>query len=178
MADDLHAVSAVALGAGGASPAAAVVTLANVGGSGPLDVFVTALGLTHSGAVRLADRLEAAGLAVRERRDDDRRAKVLRLTPAGRRVVRRLRADRRRVLEAWLAPLTASEQETLAALAARLLDGRTRGRETALRTCRLCDADACGHPDHCPVTLAADRAEQGRAASRPGPPGRPGRAAG
>ncbi len=160
VADDLHAAAARALGGAGPSLAGAVLTLANVGGSASLDALTVALGVTHSGAVRLADRLEADGLATRERRDDDRRAKLLRLTPAGRRAARRLRADREAALETWLAPLSAAEQETLAELAARLLDGRTEGRHTALRTCRLCDADACGHPDRCPVTQAADRAER------------------
>jgi DNA-binding MarR family transcriptional regulator len=159
VADDLQAVAADALGGAGGSLASALVTLENVGGAGPLDVFVTALGLTHSGAVRLADRLEAEGLATRERRDDDRRAKTLRLTPAGRRAVQRLRADRERVLAQWLEALTPAEQDTLAELAGRLLAGRTEGRRSALRTCRLCDADACGHPDRCPVTLAANAAE-------------------
>ncbi len=159
VADDLHAAAAGALGGAGPSLAGAVVTLANFGGAASLEALTVALGVTHSGAVRLADRLEADDLAARERRDDDRRAKVLRLTPAGRRAARRLRADREAVLEAWLAPLTPDEQDTLADLASRLLAGRTEGRRSALRTCRLCDADACGHPEDCPVTLAADRAE-------------------
>jgi DNA-binding MarR family transcriptional regulator len=160
VADDLRAATSGALGGAGPSLAAGVVTLANLGGAATLDGLMTALGLTHSGAVRLADRLEAEDLATRERRDDDRRAKTLRLTPAGRRAVRRLRADRETAMAAWLEPLTAAEQETLADLTARLLGGRTEGRHTALRTCRLCDADACGHPDRCPVTQAADRAER------------------
>jgi len=165
VSDDLQAATAGALGGGGPSLAAGVVTLANLGGAATLPGLMAALGLTHSGAVRLADRLEAENLAARERRDDDRRAKTLRLTPAGRRAVRRLRADREKAMAAWLAPLTPAEQDTLADLASRLLAGRTEGRHTALRTCRLCDADACGHPDRCPVTQAADRAGRKAAGS-------------
>ncbi len=159
VADDLQAAAAQALGGAGPSLAGGVLTLVNLGGAASLDALTVALGITHSGAVRLADRLEADGLATRAPRGDDRRAKELRLTSAGRRAARRLHAERAAALASWLEPLTAAERETLAALASKLLAGRTRGRRTALRTCRLCDADACGHPEDCPVTLAADRAE-------------------
>jgi len=54
-----------------------------------------------------------------------------------------------------LAPLSPSERERLGDLLGRVVAGLTHGVEDARRVCRLCDADACGHPDRCPVTLAA-----------------------
>jgi hypothetical protein len=63
-------------------------------------------------------------------------------------------------MAAWLEPLTAAEQETLADLAARLLGGRHGGpahrpaHVPAVRRGRL------RAPDRCPVTQAADRAER------------------
>lgn len=44
--------------------------------------------LTRSGATRLADRLESAGLVVREPAGDDRRGTLLALTGAGRKALR------------------------------------------------------------------------------------------
>jgi hypothetical protein len=35
-----------------------------------------------------------------------------------------------------------------------LVGGLAGDRLTARRVCRLCDADACGHPQRCPITQA------------------------
>ena len=64
-----------------------------------------------------------------------------------------------------LAPLDAEQRAALSRLAEHLLAGVTTGRASARRVCRLCDADACGHPERCPVTRAADRAEAGTRAA-------------
>lgn len=76
-----------------------------------------------SGATRLADRLEAAGLIVRETPKDNRRVVEVRLTDHGKGLLRR--ADRvfKDVLqETFASHLTDAELTTLRALMRRLLE--------------------------------------------------------
>jgi DNA-binding MarR family transcriptional regulator len=148
---------------GGAAPAA-VVALATFLDGSSLDVMRRPLGLSHSAAVRLADRLAADGL-VRREPGADARSVSIRLTEEGSRLAARIRAERERALEEVLAPLSSSERTELTRLHERLLGGITGGRADAGHICRLCDAHACGHEQgRCPVTIAADRAEQVAAA--------------
>jgi DNA-binding MarR family transcriptional regulator len=112
------------------------------------------LGLTHSGAVRLVDRLTDAGLAER-RRGSDGRSVAVALTPAGRRAAAAVRVARERALAEALSALSGDERRALSALHEKLLAGLTSDRASARRLCRLCDADACGHErGTCPVTQA------------------------
>jgi hypothetical protein len=86
------------------------------------------------------------------------------LTPAGRRVARRVAVERARVIEDALAALTAGEREQLAGLSARILARFAHTRRDARQICRLCDVHACGHHEgRCPVTNAVNAA-QGTAA--------------
>jgi MarR family transcriptional repressor of emrRAB len=143
---------------GGAAPAALVALATFLDGSS-LDVMRRPLGLSHSAAVRLADRLGRAGLVRREPGADGRSVSI-RLTPKGAALVTEIRAAREAALEEVLTPLSAGERAELTALNEKLLAGITGGRADAGHICRLCDADACGHElGRCPVTLAADRAE-------------------
>jgi DNA-binding MarR family transcriptional regulator len=144
----------------GASAPAALVALDGYLTGQPIDALRRVLGLTHSGTVRLVDRLVAAGLVERRVRKTDGRAVPLGLTPAGRRVARRVLQSREAELEEILSVLTAEERETLSVLHDRLLGGMIGSREDARRTCRMCDPVGCGHPEgRCPVTQAADAAE-------------------
>ncbi|MGH7641684.1 MAG: MarR family winged helix-turn-helix transcriptional regulator [Candidatus Dormibacteria bacterium] len=65
-------------------------------------------------------RLERAGLLSREPDPTDGRAALVRISPAGQRLRKRLHLARRRILEEVLQDLPVSEQEQLAAAAARL----------------------------------------------------------
>ena len=136
------------------SAPAALVALEGYLGGEPIDALRRVLGLTHSGAVRLVDRLAAAGLAVRSEGADQRTVAVT-LTPAGSRAAGRIRAARETALEDVLGALTRAERETLTALHEKLLAGLTTDRRSARRLCRLCDPEACGHHrGTCPVTEA------------------------
>lgn len=78
---------------------------------------------TSGGVTRLADRLEREGLIERVRCPEDLRGFVARITPAGRRALRR--ANRRHledVRELFLDHLSAEELESLAAVWRRLRD--------------------------------------------------------
>jgi DNA-binding MarR family transcriptional regulator len=159
LGDDEHALADDALPGGGTGLATALVTIDNFAPGAGLPVLATTLGLSHSGTVRLVDRLVERDLAERIPDEDDARAVRVRLTPTGTAAVTRLRDARQATLERWVAPLDAAERATLSALVDRMLVARTGGRADALRTCRLCDPDVCGHPETCPVTQGADRAE-------------------
>ena len=153
--------SAVASPLGPSAPAALTALDTFLGGE-PIDALRETLGLTHSGAVRLVDRLAEAGLAER-RRGSDARSVAVALTPAGRAAALDVRRAREAALEDALAALSADERTTLSALHERLLAGLTGDRGSARRMCRLCDVHACGHDrGTCPVTEA--RAAASRAA--------------
>ena len=132
----------------GASVPAALAALHGLTGGQSIDALRRVVGLTHSGAVRLVDRLAAAGL-VERRVGADGRAVALQLTPEGRRAARRVLARREAALEGVLAPLTAQERTTLATLHERLLATLTAGQQERRRVCRLCDVEACGRD--CPT---------------------------
>lgn len=143
------AVLAVAPGA--ATVPAAVVVLGTWGAGSSVDELARALGVTHSRAVRVADRLEAGGLVRRKRSTADAREVLLHPTPSGRRLAARIHARREAALETWLAPLDPGERAELGRLADKLLEARAPAL-LSTHACRLCDADACGHPEGCPVT--------------------------
>jgi MarR family transcriptional repressor of emrRAB len=139
----------------GPSAPAALAALEGYLGGEPIDALARVLGLTHSGAVRLVDRLADAGLVERHRGGDGRAVAVV-LTPAGRRAAGEIRAARERALAEVLAVLGAEERRVLTGLHEKLLAGLTTGRDSARRICRLCDPGACGHEQGtCPVTTAA-----------------------
>jgi MarR family transcriptional regulator, negative regulator of the multidrug operon emrRAB len=157
VAERLEAATQEAAAHGGSVPAA-LNALESYLDRSSIDTIRRPLGLTHSAAVRLVDRLVAAGLVKREP-GKDARSLAVSLTVAGRRAAREVRAGRERALTGLLAPLTADECEQLSRLHEKLLAGITASRADARHICRLCDADACGHDEgRCPVTLAADRA--------------------
>jgi MarR family transcriptional regulator, negative regulator of the multidrug operon emrRAB len=163
VSDRVRAAAEQAAGQGGSAPAA-LVSLATYLEGGPIDSLRGPLGLTHSAAVRVVDRLVAAGLV--QRRDGaDRRSVAVALTPAGREAAERATRARAEAVEAALAALDPAERAELARLHEKLLATLTDGRASAGRICRLCDADACGHYEgRCPVTRAADAAEAARQA--------------
>ena len=129
----------------GASGPAALVALDGSAGGGSIDALRRLLGITHSGTVRLVDRLAAAGL-VERRMGADNRAVAIHLTPQGRRTARRVLAAREAALEQVLAPLSRTQRAQLAPLLAAMVDGLDDGR-----ICRMCDVGRC---QNCPNTNA------------------------
>jgi DNA-binding MarR family transcriptional regulator len=82
----------------------------------------TALGIDRSTMVSLIDQLEGTGLAMRQPSATDRRAREIRITPKGRRLLQRARALISQVEDEVLAGLTARERRELLALLRRALD--------------------------------------------------------
>lgn len=118
----------------------------------PVDALARVLGLTGSGAVRVVDRLAAVGL-VERRGGVDGRTRALHLTRAGKRALRRLRERREGALLEALSVLSAEEQEQLAPLLEKLLQGLAHDRVGARAICRLCDVGACRAGARCPLDL-------------------------
>jgi len=153
--DDLAAAAEAAAAHGAAFPAALVTLQWQPGLT--IEALRQVLGLSHSGTVRLLDRLEAEG-AVERRPGEDGRSVAVHLTPVGRRQVRAVLGARARRLGAALERLSAGERAQFTRLVEKLLGGLTAGRAHADRICRLCDEGAC--PDAtCPVECAARTAD-------------------
>lgn len=120
-----------------------------------VDLLARVLGLSSSGAVRLVDRLEEAGLARRATAEDGR-VTSLALTPAGRRRAEAVTRARAELMEEALGALTPAERVQFGVLAGKLLAGLIRPPGATRWTCRVCDVVACGRPQgHCPVYEAA-----------------------
>ena len=156
--DRVHAAVEDATGLG-PTQAAALVSLESFAEGEPLESLRAALDLSQPGAVRAIDRLADAGLVSRRRGRQDARQTLVHLTTKGRRMAARVRAARGGALIAEVQRLSDAERAAVTEALERLLGAATDGRATARRICRLCDGDACGHPDRCPVTLAADAFE-------------------
>jgi len=160
--------SAVAAAAGqNVSAAAALSALHHFLDRPTLDQLRDVLGLTHSGAVRLVDRLAEAGLVAREP-GDDKRSRSVALTAAGGAVAERVAAARTAVLDDLLVDLSPTERDTLGGLLDRLMAGVVRGKDGGAWICRLCDLGACERSEgRCP---AANAAAEKYGPVRPGPP--------
>lgn len=136
---------------GGSSVATAVVTLHGTRAGTPIGGLARVTRLSHSGTVRLVDRLAAAGL-VERRQGADQRSVALYLTPAGRRAARRVLAGRATAMHSLLTVLTDDQQAVLARIAGDLLSRLGSAPEAEGQICRLCDLEACGRSrGRCPV---------------------------
>ena len=148
------AMTSSASGPGGR--AATLAALAAFASGSPIDRLAGALGLSHSRVVRLVDELEADGHVTRARGTADRRTVHVTLTASGRALAREIAGARLAVLDAEVTALDAADRAALDRICAAVLSRRIVSLRAAERTCRLCEPHACGHPDGCPVTHAAD----------------------
>jgi DNA-binding MarR family transcriptional regulator len=151
LADRVRSTTELAAGHSAAAPAA-LVALHQFLDRPSIDELRDVVGLTHSGAVRLVERLVDSGLVRREPGRDGRSAAIT-LTSKGARVATRIAAARRSAVNPVLDALTDDERAALTAAAEKLLAAVTTDR-LAMRArgepasggwlCRLCDFDACG----------------------------------
>jgi DNA-binding MarR family transcriptional regulator len=147
---------AVAEASGGSETAAASLSALHHFLDDPtIELLARVVGLSHSGAVRLVDRLERDRL-VRRQPGPDRRSTVVSLTAAGRRAAGRLGSARAGVLDTALEALSPDEREVFDNLIGRVLVSLMREPGTAGWMCRLCDTDGCGRVRaECPVANEA-----------------------
>jgi DNA-binding MarR family transcriptional regulator len=107
------------------------------------------LGLSHSGTVRLVDRLEQQGWVAREA-CTDKRAVVLVLTAAGEHVAARLQNGRHGSLARALSGIDAFDRQILERLVSKMLVNLVSDKAAADHTCRYCDGAACAR-EGCPL---------------------------
>ena len=157
LSDCIRDATEAATGMAGGLPAA-LVSLAEWADGRSIDVLAEAMRVSHSRAVRVVDRLEAAGLARRESDPSDGRRALVWLEPAGRELAEDALDARARVLLRAVGELDADDVDDLERLLGAVLDATTADGCAAAATCRLCDAHACGHYEGaCPVSRAAER---------------------
>jgi len=114
-----------------------------------IDVLSKTLKLSHSGTVRLVDRLAEDGL-VERKRGTDGRSVVLTLTRSGKKAFEQLRAKRREAASEIIDVLSANERAQLTHLAEKLLQSLTTDRASGDFICRFCEIESCPE-DRCPV---------------------------
>jgi DNA-binding MarR family transcriptional regulator len=157
LSDDIREATEMATGMAGGPPAA-LVSLHEWADGRSVEVLAEAMRVSHSRAVRVVDRLEAAGLARRESDPSDGRRVRVWLEPAGRELAELALAARARVLLLAVAKLDAADMRDLERLVGAVLDTAIVDVRAAMAVCRLCDAHACGHYEGaCPVSQAAGR---------------------
>ncbi len=155
IARDLEAAMAASASRPGGR-AAAVTALAAFASGRPIEELAWSLGLSHSRAVRLVDQLEADGYVSRSRGTADRRTVHVTLTGSGWELARAIGDARLAVLAEEVAALDPDDRAALDRICATLLARRIDSVRAAMRTCRMCEPHACGHPGSCPVTQAAN----------------------
>ena len=129
----------------GETPAALVVIGYDLGPSN--DLLRRVLGLSHSGTVRLVDRLVDDGLV--ERRDgSDGRSVALYVTKRGRGLREKILAGRLAAIRPLLAGLSDAEQKTLTSLLHKMLASLETTDMERRTLCRLCDNRVCSD---CPI---------------------------
>ena len=105
--------------------------------------------LTHSGAVRVVDRLSERGL-VERLPASDRRAVSVRCTAAGRALAERSLAARRDALQGLARTLSETEFGALETALEKMLARLPSNRADAWRICRFCEHATC-RGEQCPV---------------------------
>lgn len=141
--------------AGSSSALATVSAIAEFLDAPTVDQVRRVMGLTPSGAVRLIDRLESAGLVVRGPGADGR-TRAITLTGRGAAAAAALARARRQVLTGMLDGLTPDELDILSELLGRLMGNAVRAKSGGAWICRLCDLTACERAaGRCPAATAA-----------------------
>lgn len=140
----------------GETPAALVTIGHNEGRT--VDFLSKALELSHSGTVRLVEKLEQSGL-VRKKAGTDKRTVTLYVTEQGRRKMQNIVRTRRHCLDELLGVLSGKEQKQFTSMLERMLQFMTHDDDSAEAICKLCEVDVCPQ-DRCPVTLAGLRHEK------------------
>jgi DNA-binding MarR family transcriptional regulator len=164
LTDRLHELGTQLAGVEDFTAATALVALLDFSPRGSLRQLSEILAMTHSGAVRLVDRLEAAGLVRREAGRDERSRAVV-LTRKGRTAAQAMRAHRGSVTAGLLEGLSNRQRTQLTSVCELLVANLTRQRLTQRANssipaggalCRWCDFGACGRPaGNCPAALVA-----------------------
>jgi DNA-binding MarR family transcriptional regulator len=108
-----------------------------------LDELAAILDMSHSGTVRVADRLVKRGLILRAAHPSDARAVGLSVTERGQAIADTVQRQRLRVLERLVTTLPKRAQTRLASTIEELLRILADEPAAADRICRLCEERIC-----------------------------------
>jgi len=142
------------------SAATALSALDQFLGTPNVDALGRVLGVTHSGAVRVVDRLESAGLVSRGPGRDGRNRSIA-LTTAGHAAAARIAEARLDVLRDAAKSIPADDLDNFKRLLDAALERVVRAKFAAGAagtrwTCRLCDLTACDRAaGNCPAANTA-----------------------
>jgi MarR family transcriptional repressor of emrRAB len=144
--------------------AAALIAMLDLARASSVQSLSQLIGISHSGTVRLVNRLADAGL-VERRPGPDGRTITLALTRRGHTAARRIRDARHAALADMLSGLTDRQREQLTEICDVIVGNITSARLAARfagrdpsggALCRMCDPIACGRPDgRCPAARTA-----------------------
>ena len=129
----------------GETPAALVVIGYGLGPSN--DELRRVLGLSHSGTVRLVDRLVADGL-VERREGEDARSVALYVSKRGKALREKILKGRLTAISPLIEPLSESEQDQLGRILSKLLSSMETSDFERRSLCRMCDHRVC---TDCPI---------------------------
>jgi DNA-binding MarR family transcriptional regulator len=147
LGDSMDAAFDEACAVGDSAPAAMILIRENP--DSRIEALARYLALSHSGTVRLVDRLVEKGWVAREA-CDDKRAVVLVLTKPGEKVTERLLAGRQKSLARALDGVSAADRKVLERLLPQMLNNLVPDGATADHTCRYCDSGVCER-EGCPL---------------------------
>lgn len=162
LVDDMTSRMEEAIGLGSTS----AIALLHIGNQ-PIDsigLLAERVGLSHSATVRVVDRLEEAGLVVRQRSTIDWRQARLELTAAGREAYARTVRVCDDAVREMLSPLNASEICLLEGILRKMMGEAVHDEGHAWMLCRFCNHLFC-EGDLCPVGEATAIPKRGRQAS-------------
>ena len=140
-----------AIAMGGQARAALVTIGHNYGES--VEFLSNILQMSHSGCVRLVDKLHEQAL-IERRPGKDRRSLSLYLTPAGRDRQREVLRGRREALNSVFETLDERQQQQFVELLEVMLKAITHCKSDADIICRLCEEQTCAQ-SRCPVTIGS-----------------------
>ncbi len=121
----------------------AVAALITIRDREPLSIgeIATVVGLTHSAAVRLVDRLEKDWLVRRQRRVG--REVMVEITSRGKRRAQQLQDTRMEAVAAFLTGLAPDERAVLDGLVNRMIAKLASGELVVDQFCRMCRRGSC-----------------------------------
>jgi MarR family transcriptional regulator, negative regulator of the multidrug operon emrRAB len=147
LGDSMDSAFDEACAVGDSAPAAMILIHENP--DTRIEALARYLELSHSGTVRLVDRLVEARWVAREA-CEDKRAVVLVLTKAGAKVAERLLEGRRKSIARALQGVSQADRKVLERLVPQMLGNLIADRAGADHVCRYCDTGACDR-EGCPL---------------------------
>ena len=140
-------------GLGGETSAALVTLGAEPGIS--INTLRQILNLSHSGTVRLIDRLEVLGMVERKTGKDGRTCSLF-LAKAGEQCRKAILKKRRDQLQFTMEAISSEEQAQLTKILEKILRKTVLNTMDAFSICRLCEEEVCPM-DRCPVEQEYNR---------------------